>query len=208
MVKKILASLMSAVVCIVPCSENLSVSADAIKYKTYSYYFDASANTYIETFNANLSYNSNSTMYIRNGDGNLKGTFKVNDIGITSSSRKTYIEYSNNSPSNLKGCLGYITFNTTSTISNFNITLILNDRGNSLDKSTVAVSKILMGDVNQDGLIAQEDIQLMNEYVLGKTILNEAQLRAADVNGDGELTSTDSLCVQKYISGVTTSVLG
>lgn len=147
-------------------------------------------------------------MYIRNGDGNLKGTFKINDIGITSSSRKTYIEYSNNSPSNSKGCLGYITFNTTSTISNFNITLILNDRGNSLDKSTVAVSKILMGDVNQDGLIAQEDIQLMNEYVLGKTILNEAQLRAADVNGDGELTSTDSLCVQKYISGVTTSVLG
>lgn len=63
-----------------------------------------------------------------------------------------------------------------------------------------------MGDVNLDGIVNNDDVQLLNKAVLGAATLNATQKRAADVDGNGKADATDSLYINKYIAGVIDSV--
>lgn len=203
-IKKALVSLTAAAVSAVSFCAVPSASAASGKYKTYSYYFDVPENTYVKTCNANVSYNPNNVEFVRSSNGNLGGTFSVSNIGITDTSKKTYVEYSNASPSSQSGSLGFVTLKTTSSVPSFSVTLVKNDRNNTLVTSTVKVNRVLMGDVNLDGVVNEDDASLINRNLMVGAVIPEP--RAADVNGDGKIDSIDSLNIIKYTSGVFDSV--
>lgn len=203
-IKKALVSLTAAAFSAASFCAIPSASAASGKYKTYSYYFDVPENTYVKTCNANVSYNPNNVEFVRSSNGNLGGTFSVSNIGITDTSKKTYVEYSNASPSSQSGSLGCVTLKTTSSIPSFSVTLVKNDRNNTLVTSTVKVNRVLMGDVNLDGVVNEDDASLINRNLMVGAVIPEP--RAADVNGDGKIDSIDSLNIVKYTAGVFDSV--
>lgn len=204
--KKVLVSLTAAAVsaasfCIVP-SASAVVSG---KYNTYGYYFEVPENTYVKTCNANLSYNPNYYEFIMSRTGSLDGSFIVNDIGITDSSKKLYIEYSNSSPSANKGYLGFVALKTNySSAPTFNITLVKNDRNNTLTTSTVKANKVLMGDVNQDTHVDIADATLILQHIANEDgyPLTKNGMFAADVNFDGSITAADAHLIQELDAGV------
>lgn len=207
-IKKVLVSFMAAAVSAASFGTATAASAENVKYNVFSYYFDVPENTYVKTCNANTSYNPNIVEFVRSSNGNLGGTFTASNIGITDTSKKTYIEYSNSSPTSKSGSLGSVTFKTKSTAPNFTVTLVKNDRNNTLVTSTVKVNRILLGDVNLDGVVNDVDLTYLSKYLAGSIKFNTAQLRAADIDGDGEINSIDATRLMMYVEGVNDSVLG
>lgn len=58
-----------------------------------------------------------------------------------------------------------------------------------------------LGDVNDDGIIDEEDFYLIQKHVSNIITLTEEQKLRADVNEDGEISMSDGLAIQKYING-------
>lgn len=58
----------------------------------------------------------------------------------------------------------------------------------------------LYGDINEDGTITQDDINLLNEHLLGTSLLiTEQSIKNADVNGDGTIDVFDKYILSKMI---------
>lgn len=55
------------------------------------------------------------------------------------------------------------------------------------------------GDINIDGVVDSQDLQMFNQYLLGSTTLNVLQAYLADTNLDGYLNLFDRSLIQKYI---------
>jgi hypothetical protein len=89
-------------------AEGTDVSEDAFYAKRY--YFYASENTYIAKFNANVSYNSKSTICAVKKSGDIGGEFKINDIEITDTQNIVYINYTNSNPDSQSGYIGFVDF--------------------------------------------------------------------------------------------------
>ena len=51
--------------------------------------------------------------------------------------------------------------------------------------------KYTLGDVNGDGNIDKNDLQMIQDYMMGKIPLTVQQYKAADLDGDGQVTSAD-----------------
>lgn len=204
--KKVLVSLTAAAIsaaslCVVP-SASAGVSG---KYNTYGYYFEVPENTYVKTCNANLSYNPNYYEFIMSRTGNLGGAFIVNDIGINDASKKLYVEYNNSSPSANKGYLGFVALKTNlSSAPDFNVTLVKNDRNNTLSTSTVKAKRYLMGDANQDGRVTMADATAIMQSMGNpdKYGLSDEGMCAADVNFDGMVSFADIDLIQKLDAGL------
>jgi len=58
----------------------------------------------------------------------------------------------------------------------------------------------LVGDVNQDGTLSQEDVQLVLKHVGRQITLDEEQLKFADANEDGSVDSADYQHIDKIIN--------
>lgn len=207
-IKKVLVPIMAAAVSAVSFCTATAVSAENVKYNAYSYYFDVPENTYVKICNANASYNPNIIEFVRSSNGNLGGTFTASNVGITDTSKMTFIEYSNSAPTSKAGCLGSVTFKTKSTAPSFTVTLVKNDRNNSLVPSTVNVNRILMGDVNLDGVVNDVDMTYLNKYLASSIKFNTAQSRAADLDGDGVIDGSDATRLMMYLEGLSDSVIG
>lgn len=65
------------------------------------------------------------------------------------------------------------------------------------DLSVYIVSVI--GDVNGEGQVDSDDVDMLNDYLLGKRTLNKAALKAADVNVDGKINQQDKTILNNYI---------
>lgn len=59
----------------------------------------------------------------------------------------------------------------------------------------------VVGDVDGDGYITNNDANLILSYTSGNETLDETQLACADANGDGTVNSMDNLTVQQITSG-------
>lgn len=59
--------------------------------------------------------------------------------------------------------------------------------------------KILVGDVNEDGVINITDATAIQVYLAEVSDLTDSQLKAADMNGDGEINIIDATEIQIYI---------
>ncbi len=55
------------------------------------------------------------------------------------------------------------------------------------------------GDVNHDDIVNQEDIILLQKYLLNSEIFSLEQFRAADLNGDGNVNIFDSIILKKNV---------
>ena len=60
----------------------------------------------------------------------------------------------------------------------------------------------VVGDINGDGVINKEDLDLLGEFLTGKTSLTDRQMKSADVNRDGEIDTGDTLKLSKYVNGI------
>lgn len=203
--KKVLVSLTAAAVsaaslCIVP-SASAGVNG---KYSTYSYYFKAKPNTYIGFCEAKASYNTGNAEFYRNSNGELGGKFSVSNTG-SGTTKKVTVDYRNSSPTKEPGYLGYVTFKTTSTPPNFDVTSLVNDRGNNLIvNESIEITPILMGDVNQDKRVEIADATLILQYLTNPIDykLTPEGMLAADVNFDGSVTAADAHLIQELDAGV------
>ncbi|MGN0973316.1 MAG: Ig-like domain-containing protein [Bacilli bacterium] len=65
------------------------------------------------------------------------------------------------------------------------------------DLSVYIISVI--GDVNGEGLVDSDDVDMLNDYLLGKRTLNKAALKAADVNVDGKINQKDKTILENYV---------
>ena len=58
---------------------------------------------------------------------------------------------------------------------------------------------ILYGDVNEDGVITEEDATLLSNYLNNNTKISDQALKNADVNGDGKVNIIDLGLLQMYV---------
>ncbi len=65
------------------------------------------------------------------------------------------------------------------------------------DVSVYTISVI--GDINGEGQVDQDDLYMLDEYLKGNRKLNKAALRAADVNRDGRVSKVDKTILDNYI---------
>lgn len=61
------------------------------------------------------------------------------------------------------------------------------------------------GDVNQDGILTQEDLDLAADFVICRKCPTIKQLQEADVNGDGRMTSSDLTLMCRVVDGGTSN---
>ena len=66
----------------------------------------------------------------------------------------------------------------------------------------------LYGDLNNDGLLDNNDIDKLTKYLNGSTGLDNQARKNADVNGDGLINNTDLTLLQNKINNSTTSPVG
>lgn len=57
-----------------------------------------------------------------------------------------------------------------------------------------------LGDVNDDGIIDEEDVELAQQHAMQVITLTEEQRVRADVNKDGEVSLADAVIIQKNIA--------
>jgi hypothetical protein len=57
------------------------------------------------------------------------------------------------------------------------------------------------GDVDGDGYVTEKDAILVQEYLVGTTVLTDEQLRRADVDGNGRISAVDALIIRQYATG-------
>ncbi len=65
----------------------------------------------------------------------------------------------------------------------------------------------LYGDLNNDGLLDNNDIDKLTKYLNGSTGLDNQARKNADVNGDGLINNTDLTLLQNKINNSTTSLV-
>lgn len=60
---------------------------------------------------------------------------------------------------------------------------------------------VITGDVNGDGLVNAQDVNLVKRYVTGSASVTEYILKAADMNGDGKVNAFDSNIISRVVAG-------
>ena len=63
------------------------------------------------------------------------------------------------------------------------------------------IKTLYYGDINYDGIVDEQDMNLLSDYILGKVILDADMLEAADINGDGAADVKDLSIIVAYILG-------
>ena len=58
---------------------------------------------------------------------------------------------------------------------------------------------VLVGDVDEDGVLTKGDVTLLGRYVLGLATFSHGQHGAADVNGDGEINFADVVDLKEQV---------
>lgn len=76
----------------------------------------------------------------------------------------------------------------------------------SVINPTVTMTKVLMGDLNNDGKITDADKDILVNAVSGSITLTNAQIIAADFNEDGNINLRDTSRLTQYIAGTRTTL--
>ncbi len=76
----------------------------------------------------------------------------------------------------------------------------------SFDILIAGSDEVIMGDVDQNGVVTINDATSIQYYLADFGSLTENQISAADVDGDGEITIKDVTKIQKYLAGMINSL--
>lgn len=74
-----------------------------------------------------------------------------------------------------------------------------NDDTNILRSKVSSTKKYKTGDINMDGIVAADDVIIIENYILGKTTLTIDQMTLADYTKDGKIDNTDANSLAKSI---------
>ena len=65
---------------------------------------------------------------------------------------------------------------------------------------TASTKTVILGDVNQNGIVSVADVLMIQNYLAGKITFTEEEKIAADFNKDGKIGTADVLAIQNHIS--------
>lgn len=66
------------------------------------------------------------------------------------------------------------------------------------EASSEIVETTVVGDLNDDGVVTDADLEVLNSYLNGKTLLSAQKLKNADVNGDKSINEKDYVILFYY----------
>lgn len=206
--RKIMAAMSAAVMCAVPMMNSLPTNAATTQYKTYLV-VSVAQNPNIAYFDFVLNYDTNildaspavATSLCKNGSF----TSSVN-----TSKRKILHTYNGNAI----GARGYLC--TTKFVAPMDSDSIFdyvwqsdvkirNASGATLSPTSITMDEVLMGDVDLNGVVDNDDAQLVLNFIGNRDHypLTARQQLAADVYQPGSgITAMDSLEIQRYAAGV------
>lgn len=202
-IKKILAVLTTTAVSAISLCSLFTASADSTQLKTFRIFHNANASSNITYFDYTIIYNSSVTAipsvktslldsgyFTSSNNGKVQATY----LGSAISQSGTVATTDFYTPMNVTSIFGEITYNAT----------IRNSNNVTIDPNSITMNAVLMGDVNQDGVVNIDDINVLNTYLLDPvgSPMSANGLLAADVSYDGQITSDDSLKIMNYIGGV------
>ena len=67
--------------------------------------------------------------------------------------------------------------------------------------TTVPTEKVLVGDVNRDGVINIKDVSVIQKFCVDAVTFDANQMIAAECNGDGKINIKDATTIQMYCAG-------
>lgn len=205
--RKIMAAMSAAVMCAVPMINSFSANADVNQQKTYLV-VSVATNPDITYFDFVINYDDNieankgiATSLCQNGyfsssnntsKQTVLHTYNGDAIGTTGELCTTKFI----APMNSDSIFDYVYQSDVK---------IRNASGKTMAPSSIALEELLMGDVDMNGVVDDNDATLVLQYISNpdRYPLTYRQKLAADVYEPGsDLTAKDSLEIQRYVAGL------
>ena len=207
--KRVLAAITTVTVSAVSFCSIFTASADTTQLKTFRIFHKITANSDIAFFDYTINYSS-----IVTATPSIKTILLENGYFTSSNNGKVQTTYMG-SPISTNGIIATTDFYTPMSVSSifneisYNAT-IRNSNNNNIDPNSITMTSVLMGDVNQDGVVNAEDISALNKYLLSPISfpLSEKGLLAANVkfdfdnDGNPIINSIDSALIINYCNGI------
>ncbi len=207
--KRFLAAITTATVSAVSLCSMFTASADTTQLKTFRIYHKVTANSDIAFFDYTINYSS-----IVTATPSIK-TILLDDGYFTSSNNGKVQATYMGSPISTNGIIATTDFYTPMSVSSifneisYNAT-IRNSNNNNIDPNSITMTSVLMGDVNQDGVVDTTDVSVLDKYLLSniqfplseKAILAANVINDYDNDGNPKIQLKDALAITKYCNGV------
>ena len=207
--KRVLAAITTVTVSAVSFCSMFTASADTTQLKTFRIFHEVTTNSDIAFFDYTINYSS-----IVTATPSIK-TILLDDGYFTSSNNGKVQATYMGSPISTNGIIATTDFYTPMSVTSifneisYNAT-IRNSNNNNIDPNSITMTSVLMGDVNQDGVVNAEDISALNKYLLSPISfpLSEKGLLAANVkfdfdnDGNPIINSIDSALIINYCNGI------
>ena len=207
--KRVLAAITTVTVSAVSFCSIFTASADTTQLKTFRIFHKITANSDIAFFDYAINYGS-----IITATPSIKTNLLDNGYFTSSNNGKVQTTYMG-SPISTNGIIATTDFYTPMSVTSifneisYNAT-IRNSNNNNIDPNSITMTSVLMGDVNQDGVVNAEDISALNKYLLSPISfpLSEKGLLAANVkfdfdnDGNPIINSIDSALIINYCNGI------
>ena len=207
--KRFLAAITTATVSAVSFCSIFTASADTTQLKTFRIFHKITANSDIAFFDYTINYSS-----IVTDTPSIKTILLDNGYFTSSNNGKVQTTYMG-SPISTNGIIATTDFYTPMSVSSifneisYNAT-IRNSNNNNIDPNSITMTSVLMGDVNQDGVVDTTDVSDLNKYIMSHTQfpLSEKGILAANVindydnDGNPISNSIDSALIINYCNGI------
>ena len=207
--KRFLAAITTATVSAVSLCSMFTASADTTQLKTFRIYHKVTANSDIAFFDYTINYSS-----IVTATPSIK-TILLDDGYFTSSNNGKVQATYMGSPISTNGIIATTDFYTPMSVSSifneisYNAT-IRNSNNNNIDPNSITMTSVLMGDVNQDGVVDTTDVSVLDKYLLSniqfplseKAILAANVINDYDNDGNPKIEMKDALAITMYCNGV------
>ena len=207
--KRVLAAITTVAVSAVSFCSIFTASADTTQLKTFRIFHKITANSDIAFFDYTINYSS-----IVTATPSIK-TILLDDGYFTSSNNGKVQATYMGSPISTNGIIATTDFYTPMSVSSifneisYNAT-IRNSNNNNIDPNSITMTSVLMGDVNQDGVVDTTDVRELNKYLMSDTQfpLSEKAILAANVindydnDGNPKIESKDAMKITNYCLGV------
>ena len=183
--KRVLAAITTVTVSAVSFCSMFTASADTTQLKTFRIFHEVTTNSDIAFFDYTINYSS-----IVTATPSIK-TILLDDGYFTSSNNGKVQATYMGSPISTNGIIATTDFYTPMSVTSifneisYNAT-IRNSNNNNIDPNSITMTSVLMGDVNQDGIVNKADVEALNKYLLNSDDypLLEKELLAANVSFD------------------------
>ena len=207
--KRVLAAITTVAVSAVSFCSMFTASADTTQLKTFRIFHEVTANSDIAFFDYTINYSSKVS-----ATTSIKTNLLDNGYFTSTNNGKVQATYLGNSI-NTNGIIATTDFYTPMSVSSifneisYNAT-IRNSNNNNIDPNSITMTSVLMGDVNQDGVVDNTDVSDLNKYIMSHTKfpLSEKAILAANVindydnDGNPKIDSKDAMQITNYCLGV------